>query len=331
MTDLNICTVDNYFTRNISVCKPYSVIENTHIFNIKYTNNVFLIQTPVCVIPYSYSLYDNNSFKLDVVTDTSKIYTMLNKCCSYITEKIGKYNEEYVKDKHITEICCKVKDKYKLSLKNKDASNVYAFNSNEEQISLTTLHTFDRVICLFELKRLVIKNDKIFWQTNLVQIKKCSTIIQPSFSRCLITGNDTKIDDHDMFSKYSKMFQMKIPLEAIKHKMLMDGLTEVDFNSWSLYQNKSKPPPLPPPPPPPMPILSALSKPTTNISLASKKDGTPEFLRDISSGNFQLKKTKIHDVKQKILSTVNREFAPPSLHDIRNALSNLKKINNEAL
>lgn len=312
MSTLDICTVDNYNTKSISVSKPYHVNDDTYVFNIKYTKSICLIQTPTCIIPYSYSLYDDNSFKLDISTESSSMYKMMNDICSIVIKKIYNHNEEYIKNKNIKEICNKVQNKYKLSLRNKDANNIYTFNSKQEPISLTTLHTFDKVICLFELKRLVIKNEKVFWQTNLLQIKKCSSTIQPSFSQCLIVSNNSD----DIYSKYSKMFQMKIPVDAIKHKMLMDGLTENDFSMWSKSINVSRPSPLPPPPPPPIP---------SNL-MKSVKAG-PEFLKDISLGNFQLKKAKTVDIKQKILSSVKGEYAPPSLNDIRNALSKLKKTN----
>jgi Subunit CCDC53 of WASH complex len=314
MSNPNICTVDNYNTSHITVSKPYHVNDDTYVFNIKYNKSMCLIQTPTCIIPYSYSLYDDNSFKLDIQTEMEGVYKMMNAICSHILKKINNYNQEYIKDKNIQEVCSKVQDKYKLSLRNKDANNVYTFNSKQEPISLTTLHTFDKVICLFELNRLVIKKEKVFWQTNLVQIKKCSSIIQPSFSQCLIMSNDTG----DIYTKYSKMFQMKIPADAIKHKMFMDGLTENDFNQWSkslCVQNGPRPAPPPPPPPPP------------SLNLLKGVKSGPEFLKDISLGNFQLKKAKSNDIKQKILSSVKAEYAPPSLNDIRNALSKLKKTN----
>lgn len=316
MIDYNICTVDNYNINNITISKPYSVNDNTHVFNIKYLKNVFLIQTPVSIIPYSYSLYDNNTFKIDIITDTSTLHNMLDHISSFITDKINRYNTKYFYNKNIKNISSKIDDKrYKISLMNKDANNVYAFNSKQEPVNLTTLHTFDKIICLFELKRLVLKNDKGFWQTNLLQIKKCSTTILPSFEKCLIVETSS-----NRYASYLKMFQMKIPLEAIRHKMLIDGLTENDFDIWSKTLNNQppRPPPLPPPPPPPPPPLLQLNK------TISTKSG-PEFLKDISSGNFQLKKT--NNVKQKILATVSKEYEPPSLNDIRSALSKLKKVN----
>lgn len=325
MNKYNICTVDNYNVNNLTISKPYNVNDNTYIFNIKYMKNVCLIQTPISIIPYSYSLYDNNSFKIDIVTDTATLHKMLDDISSFITSKINKYNKRYLHNKNIKSISSNIDDtRYKLSLLNKDANNIYTFNSKQEPISLTTLHTFDKIICLFELKRLVLKNDKGFWQTNLLQIKKCSSIIQPSFAQCLIvSSNDTSVKDNDSnrYASYLKMFQMKIPLEAIRHKMLIDGLTENDFSIWSKTVNNQipRPPPLPPPPPPP---FSQLNK---KILDNPNKSGGPEFLKDISSGNFQLRKTDT--IKQKVLATVPKEYAPPSLNDIRSALSKLKKVN----
>jgi hypothetical protein len=329
MNNYNICTVDNYNVKNITVSKPYSVNDNTYVFNIKYMKNVCLIQTPISIIPYSYSLYDNNSFRFDIVTDISAVYKMLDDICLLISNKINKYNSKYLHKRNIKNICNKVDDKrYKLSLMNKDANNIYTFNSRQEPISLTTLHTFDKVICLFELKRLVLKNDKGFWQTNLLQIKKCSNTIQPSFAHCLIVTNTNETSgDNDRFACYLKMLHMKIPLEAIRHKMLMDGLTENDFNIWSETVNTQtgtapRPPPLPPPPPPP--LLQLNKNKLSHKSKSINDDGGPEFLKDITSGNFQLRKT--NDIKQKVLSTVPKDYAPPSLSDIRSALSKLKKV-----
>jgi hypothetical protein len=171
----------------------------------------------------------------------------------------------------------------------------------------------------------VLKNDTGFWQTNLLQIKKCSNVIQPSFAQCLIVSNSIVNEkDDDRYASYLKMFQMKIPLDAIRHKMLMDGLTENDFNIWSKTVNSQapRPPPLPPPPPPP---LLQLNKNILTSSQAKTNTGGPEFLKDINSGNFQLRKT--NNIKQKVLSTVPKEYAPPSLSDIRSALSKLKKVN----
>ena len=318
MNNYNICNVDNYNVNNINVSKPYSVNDDTYIFNIKYMKNVFLIQTPISIIPYSYSLYDNSSFKIDIITDTLTFNKMLNEICLFITNKINKYNTKYLQNINIKNICNKIDNKrFKLSLLNKDANNIYTFNSKQEPITLTTLHTFDKIICLFELKRLVLMKDKGFWQTNLLQIKKCSNTIPPSFAQCLIVNETSR--ENDKFNNYSKMFQMKIPLEAIRHKMLIDGFTENDFNTWAKIVNTTapRPPPLPPPPPPPMLQL--------NKNISQSKSSGPEFLKDISSGNFQLRKT--NDVKQKVLSTIQKEYAPPSLNDIRSALSKLKKVN----
>lgn len=327
MNNYNICTVDNYNVNNITVSKPYSVTDNTYVFNIKYMKNVCLIQTPISIIPYSYSLYDNNSFKIDIISDAYVFHRMLDNISSCIINKINKYDVKYLHDKSIKSITSNVDNKkYKISFMNKDANNIYTFNSKQEPISLTTLHTFDKIICLFELKRLVLKNNKGFWQTNLLQIKKCSNTIQPSFAHCLIvSANDTSTNINDKYVSYMKMFQMKIPLEAIRHKMLIDGLTENDFDIWSKTINSQtpRPHPLPPPPPPPPPLLP-LNKNISKIPLKNISNG-PEFLKDISSGNFQLRNT--NTIKQKVLATVSKEYAPPSLNDIRSALSKLKKVN----
>jgi hypothetical protein len=261
---------------------------------------------------------------------------MINDICYHIIHKINKYNPSYLHNKEVKQLC--IKDNItncKLSLRNKDANNVYTFNSRQEPISLTTLHTFDKIICLFQLQRLVLKGEKAFWQSNLIQIKKCSNTIQPSFAQCLIVHNDNYnlTDTNTKYNSYNKMLQLQIPIEAIKHKMLMDGLTEVDYNEWQngrTSNNKVITSPAPPPPPPPPPPLHNLFNnkcvsPSTKIK--SSSDTNP-FLKDIASGSFKLKKINEEDTKHKILKNLtNDKFAPPSLNDIKGALLKLKRIN----
>lgn len=340
--DFQICTIESYNGDYIKVNKPYYVNDSTCIFNVKYNNSIFLIQTSVCIIPYSYALFDNNAFKLDVITDNEDLYNMLSSISECIVSKINRHNLNHLLGKDIKQLCVKINSnntfsRYKLSLRNKDANNIYVFNSQQQPISLTTLHTFDKVVCLFELKRLVIKDNTVFWQTNLIQIKKCSSIIQPSFADCLIV--DTNIQSlQDRFTAYNKMLKLKIPLNAIKHKMKMDGLTENDFIQWynevtagkdndkkidikECLSTETKSP-APPPPPPPLPLFNSKQM----LSTTDKCCNMPQFLQDITSGNFKLRKSTSEKIKNKILSNVNTSYKPPSLDDIQNALSRLKRV-----
>jgi hypothetical protein len=60
--------------------------------------------------------------------------------------------------------------------------------------------------------------------------------------------------------------------------------------------------------------------------------GTPEFLKEISGGNFRLRKLSANDTNIGVNNTMTKaknEFAPPSLNELLLARSRLKKTCND--
>jgi hypothetical protein len=225
----------------------------------------------------------------------------------------------------------------KLTLINKNVDHVGVFGMARQEIGgIQHIHTFDRVICLFEVRRLVVSGDAAFWQTNLLQIKQCSNNTVCDVKQCMIVDRASVSWDVSKFVVYDRMQRLGIHTDAIKHKMKLDGLGDDFFECWSkrkdskMIPTPSPPlptlPPLPPPPPPPI-VGLALTKST----MLKRVDGPLAFLKDISNGNFALRKSKGEDVGDVVKVTMNKkikgiEFTPPSLQQIQGALMNLKKI-----
>jgi len=335
-----ICTTKDFHITKLKVGKPYYVKDDAVVFDVKYAGGMLLIQTPVAVLPYSYSLYDNNAFKLTVVCEGTDLYSMVQTICDRVLQKVTKHDESLLKDKEVKTLAGikKVeKDQTQISLGAKDIGTVGFFDTMRREIGLDSIHTFDRVICLFEVRRLIVKGDSIFWQTNLLQVKQCSFVFKPlcQARECVI------VDEALQYEAYDKMQKMGIHMDAIKHKMKMDGLDEGFYERWSMRRThmRTGANPLPPPSPPPLPA-ALLSKPPLPPppppplpkSLMAPKGGPLAFLNDISLGNFTLKKggkgdgDGITNASKKLLALSDNEFKAPSLDEIRSALSKLKRV-----
>jgi hypothetical protein len=151
---------------------------------------------------------------------------------------------------------------------------------------------------------------------------------------CIIKTSDNidKYGDVDL-TKYNKMKQLGIPIKAIEHKMIMEGLKRDCIKYWmdfqelrlapSNSQTKVSGPPLPPPPPPPPSPFQTQNRGHSSGS------SMPGFLKDIMSNNFVLKKrddnimTTSSKVNTKLIAS---KFKPPTLQDILNVRSSLRKV-----
>lgn len=323
----------------IEVKKPYTISDNIFIFDISYDKNPFLFQTPDCVIPYSYSLYDNKTFKIDVTIKDDAFSTILLDVNKYIEAKITKYNKTILENKiSIDYIKKNNTNDCRLRLKNNYVQNVLVYDKTKNQIDITNLQTFDKVVCLFQLQRLIVQKENYIFQCQVLQIKRLNTII-PQNVVYLIEDEDTSNEDDKEFNKYQSMYNLGIPLEAVKHKMTLDGLPSDVIKQWMPKKSDNKlntgltnlntlsssivPPPIPPPLPPPLMTNNTYVNPKTSIPKAN-------FLKDIANNNFKLKKNNVMGCVDSGKKTSNLKerygYDAPSLKDILNARSNLKKV-----
>lgn len=330
----------------IDVKKPYKVTNDIWIFELSYNKAPFVFQTPECIIPYSYYMYDNKTFRLDVSITDNEFPQMLSDVNQLIQKRVSKYDNSLIGDKlyinYIKRSESAESNDYRLRLKNNHIDNVIVFDHEKNRIPVTSLQTFDRIICLFQLQRLIVQKDSYMFQCQLLQVKRLNTIVLNT-SLCLIetiddVNHDRKQESSQEFEKYRKMHSLGIPQAAVRHKMTLDGLPEHDIQQYmsnlttmktSISEDTNTRQLIVPPPPPlpqPVPMLNSLLAP-----VAKPEPPKLGFLNDIRNNTFKLSKPKLHEPSTSKLSMSDNTklkygYDVPSLSDILDARAKLKKI-----
>ena len=146
---------------DIKIKKPYNVY-NKEIYNIFYKNHQhLLIQTPPVSLPYSYSVYNDKCFIMDVIIDDEKFLNMLRRTIYHISSRIGILTD-FQKDKNI------------IRLRNDNIASLKIFNANKELIDIRNLSRYDRIRAIFQIDKIIHDSDKnhtIFY-LKVVQIRK---------------------------------------------------------------------------------------------------------------------------------------------------------------
>lgn len=330
----------------IKVKKPYKSNSSASVFNVHSGNAPVLIQTPVCVIPYSYLLYDDNSLKVDVNFTETCFDPLLRSIEEKVQDMVKRFDATCLRDVSLSRLCEKEtrddQPAYKMSFRTRNIHRVGIFNCRNQPMDLSQVQTFDKVLCLFEVSRFVVKGSKTFWQTQLVQIKQLSpSSFITKQTPCLIidySGYDHEHpNSHDV---YNKMLKLGIPLDGVVHKMKLDGMNDDVIAEFRLQHTtrlvqpavqghlRMPMPPPPPPPPPPKLLLDGAS-----AHIQTRKEHVPQFLKDISSGNFALKTlSKQHDNcrREKLAIPKAQRFAVPTLSELLNIKARLKKIHRDS-
>ena len=315
--------------KSIRVKKPYSV-GNRKIFVI--THNLIdplLIQTPAVVLPYNYSLFDNNYFQIDILVKDRLFISLLDKMVSHIWRRISIYEKNLVlKDwlyipKELTADDCA-----KIRLKNENVNNVSVFTSERHEMSYRNLSKNDMIQAIFQIEKIIVDlHDNCTFYFKVLQIKKCFQSKDTIFNKCIM-DNDTDV------SKYEKMLSYGISVDAVCHKMQIDSIGQhvIDYFRKIKTCSKTGPPPPPPKkgPPPPPPMMPPPPPPPMMAGTTNKTD--LKFLQDIKSGNFKLRKSnqEVQSNKLKLketLKSMRNGLEPPSLEDILAAKSRLIKLN----
>ena len=329
----------------IAVKKPYQASHGIFVFDITYDKKPLLLQTPVCTIPYSYSIFDSNAFKMDVVTCMKGFVSIIEKIHRHVLSKIKSHDNSILSGKQMIGYVKEMNDdEVRIRLRNTSTKSIMAYDRNSMPIPVSSIQSLDKVVCLYQLQRVVVQNDIYMFSTCLCQVKRLNVGLS-QLDGCIIKTTDAvdKYGDVDL-TKYNKMKQLGIPVEAIEHKMIMEGLKKDCIKYWMDFQRLRLPSstnestktkdgaPLRPPPPPPPHLPLPGRSPLTKPSGASKM---PDFLKDIMSNNFLLKKRDDVVAPQKSTKVVGKlatkfkddfGYEPPTLQDILNARSSLKKV-----
>jgi hypothetical protein len=248
----------------------------------------------------------------------------------------------------------------RLKLKNNNIHNVLAYDNNNEKMSVLTLQTFDKLICLFRITRLIVYKDSYQFQVSLLQVKSLSyqNLHSPNIIEDI--NQNIKINTvicktipitltHEELLRYQKMYKFGVSWLNVRKQMLLDEISVSNIDAFEqiyvLKKYAPPPPPLkkpesctapPPPPPPPPGSLKNLNNTIlkTKTEKVKSSSNSLEFLRDIKSGNFKLKSSINNQVNASIVQNQKQENVPkivgnqlvPSLQDILNTRSRLKKI-----
>jgi hypothetical protein len=160
-----VITTENYNLKSIRVQKPYKLNNKLH-FEINYTavyntRVPLIIQSPTCIMPFNYSLYDDKYLQLHLQITNDDFAKMINDIKTTIYNKVKKYHE-------FTSMTCSY-----LRLYNNDYERVGVFDSNAKTSSLTNLVKLDKLYVLFQVEKLVIDQDNAaVIMFKLLQVKK---------------------------------------------------------------------------------------------------------------------------------------------------------------
>lgn len=322
-----ILNYQDFDVSTIKIKKPV-VVGRRRLYCLKTKEDTdIIIQSPRCIIPYSYVLFDDHKFQLDILSNNKTFTSLLTTIYEHIYHKIKrKCKLDLVKDDYY--IKNYDDDNRRIRLRNDNVNNIGFYCSQKCNIPVNQLSRDEYVICIFTVDKFIISNEFTIFYLKVLQVKKCSETLQA----CLVVEEDTQ----NPFEKYQKMKKVGIPEGSIRHKMLLDGLLQSDIDEFfganlSLRSSPHLPPPPPPPPPhlPPPPPPPRLS-PSSSFPGKFQDPSQPhKFLGDIKSGNFKLKsvsKNPLTNMQPKKLPGVDRNKYVPSLDDILNAKKKLKNI-----
>jgi hypothetical protein len=161
----------NLVIDDIRIKKPY-IISTKKIFNIFYKNeDLLLIQTPECYLPFNYHLYDNRYLQLELVLLNSldEFKILLDLITSYLYNKISKYYA-------INPIKPILQDS-RIRLSNNNYDTIRVFNNKKTLIDIRNLSKEDRVKCIFQIEKIVIDKNETSIKIKIFQIKKLDTSV----------------------------------------------------------------------------------------------------------------------------------------------------------
>jgi len=307
---MEVISYKNIKLNHIKLKKPILLYNSYNIY-IKYNNNNLIVQTPIVSSPfgitqYGYrkyidiSLFDNN-------TEIQEFKTILSKFNNLLKKRIFNQKNLKLANTNNLQYC----DIFKTSnppycdlAKFYFNNDIYFFNDNIEQIDSSNIKPKDPIKLLIHPSHIWINIHKqqygIYWE--VIQIKVYKLIVS---NKCLFK------EETEHYQKYFDLAKKGVPKQAIKNKMVIDGL---DPNILDTYTGNVNPP------------KTNNIHNTPLLPILQKNTHNP-FLAEIKKNNFNLKKNSNHENSDNSDDNDdNNTFKAPSLKQILNKLNNLKKI-----
>ena len=297
----------------ISIKKRINISSSFTNFPIKYNDNNLVIQTPIVYIPFGISSYNNKKY-IDI-------------------SLINSQNDENMKlfKKNILEIDDIVKSKFKRNtfsssykktnfypdrLRLSFYDDMLIFNEKKELIDISKIKSKIYVKLLISPQYIWKKSSLIGILWSILQVK---TYSKPILNEYSFIDDDDDVD----ISKYTKMLKCRVPLQAIKNKMMMDKVDPRLLDKHMGVQSNNFTQPLPPPPPP-INKKKLQKSIKDKSSLDKNKNKNKSFrvtLNDLK--NIKLKKPSFKKEPVKF-SHMNPFVNPEALAEMKNKILNSK-------
>jgi len=246
----------NYDLDNIIFKKPEKISDKITIFNIKYNDHDFLIQTPKFFIPDIPTIYchqNRNFCNLKVIAhnykfenNTKAFVKKISELDSYIMNKQEYFYQKVKKKKpenikfinsfFMNKTNTKVNFYFGIQIeKNNPIISIYDWKKVKKNIDYIIPNSYGYSILW--LQNVWIKSNKIGINWIIVQMKIYYPILK--IDECLIEDeeyfefndknpinkeNKIMYKDHEIYSKFFKMKRFKVPIENIKHKLSLENL-----------------------------------------------------------------------------------------------------------
>nr|QDY52069.1 hypothetical protein 3_48 [Mimiviridae sp. ChoanoV1] len=311
---------DKILTKKIICLDKLFISEKYKTQEIQYQHDKknidrLLIQTPYIYNRYPPSYYEgnienkiNHDLQLDIteskkINENSKLiiefYNLVAKIQKNIKIRIRKKNLE--KLKFICSLRKQDENKYNFRTKIHSLNGkpyIRVFNSNRESDLEQKLKPNTYIRYLIHLESIWFFGDTYGFNWYLVQAE----IKLPDILKRYSFYNENVLEDEEnksnVYDKYVNMHKKRIPIQAIKNKMIMDGLDPNILDSI-LDSIKNKTNNIPVPPPPPL-IINQLN----SIKL-----------KNVGGGDTKQVKTNPNDIRV------------PTQNQLLEQLKKLKKIN----
>lgn len=330
MTMSHVLTVEDIDMSKVKIKKPFGTSTGKLVCNVHYDSKPFILQTPPGHMPYSYSLYDNQRLQIDIDIQQPKFIEIMNNICAHLVSKLNRFDATLINGKQIVTPVKHTKNCIRLHCSH--VSQCRIFDSNRNHSPITSLRAYDKIVSIFSIDRIVIDASIVLLHTQVHQIKTLDYSIHDVF--------------HFEATVYDKMLKLGVSLDAVKHKMKLDGICDSIIETYApqpkasnVTVNTPRQTPLPPPPPPPPPpqLPPQRQNPKSPHTIQRHQTTNMQALfKDISNKNFQLRKVDTQSAPQSQVvssnSSTNKSWLPsgykvPSLQDILKTKSSLKKVN----
>lgn len=264
----------NYDIDKISFKKPEKISKDTTIFNVKYEQNNFLIQTPKLLISNVPKIYTHNNKNFCNIKLSTYNYSFSNPTQNFVKnieliDKLVEKNIDYFYEKSnirkpgntklinsyfYNKINTKVNFYFNIQIyENKPFISIFDYKKEKKDFNYIISNSFG--YSLLWLQNIWIKSNKIGINWIIVQMKIYYPIMK--IDECLIEDEENieiikesivennsnisskstekiKYKDHPVYEKFFKMKKYKIPIENIQQKMLIEN---IDINIINKDEN----------------------------------------------------------------------------------------------